>query len=558
MPTTLGSQAVGTIVKLNINRTPTNFIVVNQGIPESSPLYDASCNGTWLLMENIYQSAQWNSSNVNDYANSAINSYLNSTFLGLLDEDIQAVVPEVKIPYRPGSGTSGTINSGANGLPVKIFLLGGYEVGWTTSTSSYFPVDGAKLAYFISGTGSDANAKRVAKLNGSAAVWWLRSPCLSYSSSAWGVNSDGGSDYYGCSSSDGVRPALILSSSLFVDNNGFVVTNEPPTAPGSIEVSDVVTGEEVTITLTAATDTDGTVESYIYERLVDGGTGWQQIANANSLTATDTINAEWGSVQYRACAVDNAGVSGPYITSETYDVNSGWVIISGTGASLGSQPAPFNFSFSVSVTGQASTDTITVGVTLDGNTIYTGTPNSGEMITLAIDTRIMSAQTHILAVTASKESFVPAASSYTFTVPAASLPSGGIAQQPQDDQGNPLFFQTLGRYVLGAGGLDLNTLLAQMSAAALRIASGSYTGTGTFGSEAPTALTFAAPPRLLLVTASAASAPGLLWLGQPGDAGGVVFTAEGNELSWYASTADAQLNASGTEYFYITLLGGTT
>ena len=558
MPTTLGSQAVGTIVKLNINSTPTNFIVVNQGIPESSPLYDESCNGTWLLMENIYQNTQWNSSNVNDYANSTINSYLNNTFFGLLDADIQAVVPEVKIPYRPGSGTSGAINSGANGLPVKIFLLGGYEVGWTTSASSYFPVDGAKLSYFISGTGSDANVKRVAKLNGNAAVWWLRSPYLYYSGYAWCVNSDGSHGNYHCSYSYGVRPALILPSLLFVDDDGFVVTNEPPTAPGSIEVSAVVAGDEVTITLTAATDPDGTVESYIYERLVDGGTGWQQIANANSLTATDTVSAEWGSVQYRACAVDNAGVSGPYIASEVYDVNSGWVIISGPGASLGSQPAPFSFSFSVSVTGQASTDTITVGVTLDGNTIYTGTPNSGETITLAIDTRILSAQTHTLAVTASKESFASAASSYTFTVPAASLPSGGIAQQPQDNQGNPVFFQTLGRYVICAGGLDLNTLQAQMSAAALRIASGSYTGTGTFGSEAPTALTFAAPPRLLLVTASAASAPGLLWLGQPGDAGGVVFTAEGNELSWYASTADAQLNASGTEYFYIALLGGTT
>ena len=45
----LGQVAVGSIVKLNENGSPTNYIVVNQGIPGNSPLYDASCNGTWLL-----------------------------------------------------------------------------------------------------------------------------------------------------------------------------------------------------------------------------------------------------------------------------------------------------------------------------------------------------------------------------------------------------------------------------------------------------------------------------------------------------------------------------
>lgn len=556
--TLLGDVPVGSTVKLNVDGQPTNFIVVNQGNPNPE-LYDESCNGTWLLMENIYSKRAWDNSNVNDYADSDIQIWLNdpsSGFLSLLDENIQQAIPQVKIPYWQGSGSyvsENKIKNGADGLPVKVFLLSMTEVGLPGLKGLSL---GSTLNYFSTG----GNSRRVAKYNGSKEEWWSRTPALDGNTNgSYSVTTSGTSHNWYCNVSYGIRPAIILNSQLsFVDDDGFVVTDEPPTAPGSIEVSAVVAGGEVTITLTAATDPDGTVESYIYERSVDGSSEWQQVANVNSLTQTDTINAEWGSVQYRACAVDNAGASGPYITSETYDVNSGWVIISGPGASLGSQPAPFNFSFSVSVTGQASTDTITVGVTLDGNTIYTGTPNSGETITLAIDTRIMSAQTHTLAVTASKESFVPAASSYTFTVPAASLPSGGIAQQPQDDQGNPVFFQTLGRYVLGAGGLDLNTLLAQMSAAALRIASGSYTGTGTSGSEAPNSLTFAAPPRLVLVTASAASAPGLLWLGQPGDAGGVVFTAEGNELSWYASAADAQLNDSGTEYFYIALMGGTT
>jgi len=47
----LGNKPVGSIVKIKVNSTLRNFIVVHQGKPSS--LYDASCDGTWLLMEDI-------------------------------------------------------------------------------------------------------------------------------------------------------------------------------------------------------------------------------------------------------------------------------------------------------------------------------------------------------------------------------------------------------------------------------------------------------------------------------------------------------------------------
>ena len=76
----------------------------------------------------------------------------------------------------------------------------------------------------------------------------------------------------------GRRPAFVLPGSLSVDDSGNVVTNQPPTAPGSIDVQNVVSGGTTTITITAATDSDGTVSSYRYERSVDGGS-FTQIAN---------------------------------------------------------------------------------------------------------------------------------------------------------------------------------------------------------------------------------------------------------------------------------------
>ena len=49
----LGNKAIGSIVKLKVNGAAKEFIVVHQGKPSS--LYDESCNGTWLLMKDIYE-----------------------------------------------------------------------------------------------------------------------------------------------------------------------------------------------------------------------------------------------------------------------------------------------------------------------------------------------------------------------------------------------------------------------------------------------------------------------------------------------------------------------
>lgn len=212
-----GTLAVGSTVKLMENGAAVEYLVVNQGIPENSSLYDASCDGTWLLRKDIHSNRQWDPNNVNKYESSAINTWLNGDFFNSLGSAEQAAIKQVKIPYRKNGGSGGSDQSGANGLLCKIFLLSGYEVGWTTSDDSDFPVDGAKLDYFTSGTTTSANNKRIAYLNGSAAYWWLRSPNNSYSSRVWYVHSDGGYYYYYAYSSYGIRPALVLPSNALFD-----------------------------------------------------------------------------------------------------------------------------------------------------------------------------------------------------------------------------------------------------------------------------------------------------------------------------------------------------
>ena len=222
--TTIGTLAVGKTITLNVSGTAKEFIVVHQGKPSS--LYDGSCNGTWLLMKDIYENRVWNSGNINKYESSDIHAYLNSTFLNLFDSNIKNAIKQVKIPYRKNGGSGGTDQSGANSLPAKIFLLSGYEVGWTTSDNNYLPVDGAKLDYFAASSGG--NSKRIANFNGSAALWWLRSPYTGNTYSVWLVHSDGSYISDRASSSNGIRPALVLPSTfaIYTDSAGNIYTEQ--------------------------------------------------------------------------------------------------------------------------------------------------------------------------------------------------------------------------------------------------------------------------------------------------------------------------------------------
>nr|DAF41072.1 MAG TPA: hypothetical protein [Caudoviricetes sp.] len=211
--TRLSDLEIGQTIKLNLNGTPWDWLVVHQGLPSS--IYDDSCNGTWLLMKNIYETRAWSSSNSNVYATNTINTYLGGDFLAKFDSNVQNAIKQVKIPYCVGGGNS-TVNSGANGLPCKVFLLSGYEVGWTTSVDTSFPVDGAKLDYFESGTGTSANNKRIAYLNGTAKDWWSRSPFVYNGYQTIFIAQEGYWAYTYTAYPSGIRPALVLPSDFIV------------------------------------------------------------------------------------------------------------------------------------------------------------------------------------------------------------------------------------------------------------------------------------------------------------------------------------------------------
>ena len=204
-PTPGGSAAgdllVGQTVAIKESGTPIPYLVVHQGNPDAG-LYDASCEGTWFLRNEIKAMRTYGSSQF--YANSGIPIYLNpdiaGTPLSVLDEKIKNAMKTVKIPYH---ASTGVVMSGANGFSCKAFILGANEYGLVADSS--VPEDGAVLDYFKGG-GAD---NRIAYYEGEPARHWTRSDRIN-GSTVWVVSETGLliSDTF--SNSYGVRPAFIL------------------------------------------------------------------------------------------------------------------------------------------------------------------------------------------------------------------------------------------------------------------------------------------------------------------------------------------------------------
>lgn len=199
---------VGTLIKFPINDVETVGIIVNRGIPSNSDLYDSSCDGVWIMTKELYDKRAFDTTN-NDYENSDIHAYLNDVLLGMMPVKLQNEIKQVKIPYSKGVYPYHSVAIGENGLSTKIFLLSGYEMNWTTSNNSVFPVDGATVEYFKGCSAVDS--KRIAYYNNVATNWWLRSMVRDGTSYAWSVHTTG--DYQNLSvdsSATGVRPAFVL------------------------------------------------------------------------------------------------------------------------------------------------------------------------------------------------------------------------------------------------------------------------------------------------------------------------------------------------------------
>lgn len=245
--TTLGNKSVGSIVKLKENGVLVDFYVAKHD-------YENGLNGsgrTLVVRKDCYDTRQWHTSNVNAYATSAIDTWLNSTYKNLLDADIRGVIGTTKIKYTPGNG-----NTTVGTLERAIFLLSVTELG---RSASYANTEGTAL--------SIASSLQIAYLNGSAVVQWTRSPGTNYASYAFYLNSDGDVSSNSCGVTRGSRPAFTLPSTLSVSDDGSVSVNTAPTISGSYatgtNLGTKTAGFNLTYTVADADGDTVTVKEYL-------------------------------------------------------------------------------------------------------------------------------------------------------------------------------------------------------------------------------------------------------------------------------------------------------
>ena len=278
MATRLGDMAVGSTVKIEVDGAVKDFIIVHQGNPNPT-IYDSSCNGTWVLMKNIYENRAWDSTSNNNYGNSDIHSYLNSTFLNLFNPNIKNNIKPIEIPY---GGTYG-------GLSTKIFLLSSAEINFNLSSGYYPNGEGSPLAYFQNCNANGSDEKRVAYFNGSTAAWLLRTRYTANSRAVYYVtyNGDVSNDWYYRSA--GVRPAFILPSTLLAYGDDLVVGNEPPEVTSDAGVSGAELGEKNTPFTVGYTVTDKDGDLMTVTEKLDGAV---KQTRAEVATGT-TLTVDW-------------------------------------------------------------------------------------------------------------------------------------------------------------------------------------------------------------------------------------------------------------------------
>lgn len=245
--TTLGNKSVGSIVKLKENGVLVDFYVAKHD-------YENGLNGsgrTLVVRKDCYDTRQWHTSNVNAYATSAIDTWLNNTYKNLLDADIRGVIGTTKIKYTPGNG-----NTTVGTLERAIFLLSVTELG---KTASYANTEGTAL--------SIASSLQIAYLNGSAVVQWTRSPRTSSTYFACYLSANGDVNNSGCSNTYGSRPAFTLPSTLSVSDDGSVSVNTAPTISGSYatgtNLGTKTAGFNLTYTVADADGDTVTVKEYL-------------------------------------------------------------------------------------------------------------------------------------------------------------------------------------------------------------------------------------------------------------------------------------------------------
>ena len=202
-----GGEPIYTQVNINLSTKNEGDIIT---LPEDSKSvefyvakkdYEPGLNGTGrvlLVRKDCYDLRVWNSTNVNAYATSDIDSWLNSDYKAKFPLTIQTAMGTTKFYYTPGNG-----NWNVSTLERSVFIPSLTEIGLSIN---YANVEGTALPI--------ANLLKIVNYNNSAAFHWTRSPHTGMTTLAVLVTDDGMATNTGCYNPEGSQPIFTLPNNF--------------------------------------------------------------------------------------------------------------------------------------------------------------------------------------------------------------------------------------------------------------------------------------------------------------------------------------------------------
>lgn len=419
----LGQVAVGTLVKLNENGSPVEFYVAKHD-------YESGLNGagrTLLVRKECYDNRVWNSVQVNTYASSTLDSWLNSDYKNLLDSDFLTVIGTTKFQYTIGYGDK-TLST----LERAIFQLSRTELGFTLPADANFEGNILPIASIL----------QKAFLNGETNSQWTRTPNTSYLTAAFFVYAGGNSDSTGVTGEAGSRPAFTVPSTLSVTDDGTLSLASAPPHAITVPVQ-AMQGNQLAVSWPAVDGADG----YILDRKANTDADWVQVYSGADLTFSET-SGTWESVQYRVKSGAN-GKYGEYTISSLVDgVPVSILVISGSDGSLGTLTNDVQY-----VVSSSGTSALTVTESA-GRTTRTFTATNGATIRIpVIELPTGTGTIKITASTNPGSGVVTVTRNWTYTKTAPTFANAGSTAQLQQN-GKNIFPLTLLECVRGAESLE--------------------------------------------------------------------------------------------------------
>lgn len=187
------------------------------GVEESVPyiLVKKDSQGGVLLRKNCSEKKRMNPTNTAVYDGCEADVYLNDTETGFLS---RFPVGERTCFQSRSISTFTYGDTAAHSISRRCYLLSYGEL-FNAIPTDLEPEVGTVYSLLTHNETFDFNNSRVATLDGTAVLWWLRSP--NSAANFWIVSSSGNSYYYGASSAGyALRPALNVAPATIVSDEG--------------------------------------------------------------------------------------------------------------------------------------------------------------------------------------------------------------------------------------------------------------------------------------------------------------------------------------------------